>query len=76
VVRQVLRHHLRNPDSPLRYITTDMIDMADYGENAKYSLFDQNVAIATWIRKTWDELVAAEGKASSHSTNTQKRNSQ
>ena len=57
VVRQVLRHHLREPSSPLRYITTDMIDMADYGENAKYSLFEQNVAIATWIRDTWDKLV-------------------
>ncbi|MCW5663867.1 MAG: xylose isomerase [Piscinibacter sp.] len=60
VVRRMLRHHLRNLSSPLRYITTDMIDMADYGENAKYSLFEQNVAIATWIRSTWDELAAEE----------------
>ena len=58
VVRKILRHHISTPTSPLKYITTDMIDMADYGENAKYSLFDQNVAIAEWIRSTWDELVA------------------
>jgi len=57
VVRRMLRHHHLNPSSPLRYITTDMIDMADYGENAKYSLFEQNVAIAEWIRSTWDEIV-------------------
>ncbi|MCC7066625.1 MAG: xylose isomerase [Planctomycetes bacterium] len=60
VVRRMLRHHLCNASSPLRYITTDMIDMADYGENAKYSLFEQNVAIATWIRRTWDEMVDQE----------------
>jgi len=69
----MLRHHLLNPSSPLRYITTDMIDMADYGENAKYSLFDQNVAIATWIRRTWDEMVqevAAKG-ASGRDSNSE-----
>ena len=58
VVRKMFRHHLQTPNSPLRYLTTDMIDMADYGENAKYSLFDQNVAIAKWMRATWDELAA------------------
>jgi len=62
VVRQAFRHHLRTPNSPLRYITTDMIDMADYGENAKYSLFEQNVAIAKWLRTTWDEVVAEAGQ--------------
>lgn len=56
VVRRVLRHHHRTPGSPLRYVTADMIDMPDYGENAKYSLFDQNVAIAHWIRATWEEI--------------------
>jgi hypothetical protein len=50
VVRKALRHHLSGKASPLKYITTEMIDMPDYGENAKYSLFEQNVAIATWIR--------------------------
>lgn len=50
VVRRALRRHAANPDSVLNYITTDMIDMPDYGENAKYSLFEQNVAIAEWVR--------------------------
>ncbi len=57
VVRKVFRHHLATPSSPLKYLTTDMIDMADYGENAKYSLFDQNVALAIWLRETWDQTV-------------------
>jgi hypothetical protein len=50
VVRKALRHHLADPGSRLKYITTEMIDMPDYGENARYSLFDNNVAIAQWIR--------------------------
>lgn len=58
VVRRMFRHHRDTPDSPLRYLTTDMIDMADYGENARYSLFDQNVAIAHWLRATWADVMA------------------
>lgn len=50
VVRKVLRHHLSDAGSQLRYITTEMIDMPDYGENARYSLFEHNVEVARWIR--------------------------
>jgi hypothetical protein len=57
VVRRVLRHHLSNPKSSrLRWITTDMIDMADYGGGVNYSLIEQNIAIAEWIRKTYDQI--------------------
>ena len=57
VVRRVLRHHFANPrESRLRWITTDMIDMADYGGGVNYSLIEQNIAIAQWIRDTWREL--------------------
>ena len=55
-IRLALRYHLRHPDSPLRYITTDMIDMPDYGGGARYSLFEQNVAIAEWFRRTAAEI--------------------
>ncbi|TFL15626.1 xylose isomerase [Pusillimonas caeni] len=58
VVRRLLRHHRDTPGSPLRYITTDMIDMADYGGGVKYSLFEQNVAIAEWFRETWAQIQA------------------
>jgi hypothetical protein len=57
IVRRVLRHHLQTPSSPLKYITTDMIDMPDYGGGVKYSLFEQNVAIAQWFRDTWEAMV-------------------
>ena len=56
IVRRVLRYHRDHPNSPLRWISTDMIDLPDYGGGVKYSLFDQNVAMAHWIRRTWDAL--------------------
>ncbi len=61
VVRRVLRHHRDHPSSPLRWISADMIDLVDYGGGVKYSLFDQNVAIAAWIRETWQEIKAEKG---------------
>ena len=56
VVRRVLRRHRDAPSSRLRWITTDMLDMADYGGGVKYSLWEHNVAMARWIRDTWSEL--------------------
>lgn len=58
IVRRALHHHYRTPGSPLRYITTDMIDMPDYGGGTKYSLFEQNVAIARWFRETAAQIRA------------------
>ncbi|VTU30408.1 xylose isomerase [Variovorax sp. PBL-E5] len=57
-IRKVLRHHVRNPASPLKYLTTEMINLPDYGLNARYDLFEQNVAAARFIRSAWDEAVA------------------
>lgn len=63
VVRRMFRHHHGTPDSPLRWMTTDMIDMADYGGGVGYSLFDQNVAIAEWVRNTWNEIAMSSSVA-------------
>lgn len=57
VVRKVLRYHRDHADSRLRYVTTELIDLPDYGENAGYSLFEQSVALAAWIRSTWERIV-------------------
>jgi hypothetical protein len=57
-IRKVLRHHLSGAPSPLRFITTEMINLPDYGEGARYSLFEHNVACARWIRETWTEMKA------------------
>lgn len=55
VVRKVLDHHRTSSASPLQWITTDIIDMPDYGGGVGYSLFEQNVAIADWIRSVWKD---------------------
>jgi hypothetical protein len=57
VVRQVFQYHHNTANSPLRWLTTDMIDLPDYGGGVSYSLFEKNVAIAQWIRQTWNEIV-------------------
>lgn len=56
VVRKVLRAHLDNPISRLRYVTTEIIDLPDYGDGARYSLFEHSVALAQWIRDTEAQL--------------------
>ena len=56
VVRKVLRFHRDNPASRLRYLTTEYIDLPDYGEGVRYSLFDQSVALAQWIRDSWTSV--------------------
>lgn len=57
-IRRVLRYHITHPESPLRFITTEMINLPDYGLGAKYDLFEQNVEAARFIRATWKETVA------------------
>lgn len=56
-LRKALAHHL-NPASRLRCVTTEMIDMPDYGMGAKYDLFEQNVEAAKFVRKTWQRAQA------------------
>ena len=57
VVRKVLIHHAKTPDSGLRAITTEMINLPDYAHNARFSLIGQNAAIGRFVRTTWAELV-------------------
>lgn len=59
VVRKVLRHHHGHADSPLRWITTEMINLPDYAHNARFSLIGQNAAIAAYLRRSWDEIAVA-----------------
>jgi hypothetical protein len=56
VVRKVLAHHHAQPDSRLRAITTEMINLPDYAHNARFSLIGQNAAIARFVRETWAGL--------------------
>ena len=56
VVRKVLRYHKADPKKRLSYITTEMINLPDYGHNAKFSLIDQNAAAARFVRECWAEI--------------------
>lgn len=58
VVRKVLGYHKADAQKRLKYITTEMINLPDYGHNAKYSLIGQNAAIAQFVRDTWAEIDA------------------
>ena len=63
VFRQLFRYHARNSSSSLATVSTEFIPFPDYGGGAKYSLFEQNVACAAWLRRTWLEEERAAIKA-------------
>ena len=50
VIIKMLKYHFEN-NSPLECISTEFIPATDYGEDNTYSLFDNAVACANWIRK-------------------------
>ena len=58
VVRQLMKYHANNADSRLGQISTEFISNFDYGEGCKYSLFDQAQACTSWMRSTWDKILA------------------
>ena len=49
VIRKMIRYHYKN-DSHLECISTEFIPWTDYGENNTYSLLDNAVGCAQWIR--------------------------
>ncbi|MEC7489826.1 MAG: xylose isomerase [Pseudomonadota bacterium] len=56
VVRKVLKYHAADPERRLDFVTTEMINLPDYGHNAKFSLIGQNAAIAQFVRDTWEQI--------------------
>ncbi len=59
VLRHLMAYHASHDDSPLTTISTEFIPFPDYGGGAKYSIFENSVACAEWLRETW----AAAGQA-------------
>ena len=51
VIRQLARYHGSSPASPLQLVSTEFIPFTDYGQGAHYSLLDNSVACARWIRR-------------------------
>ena len=56
VVTSLINYHYSNQQSPLRQITTEFITPTDYGGGFKYSVFENNVACAKWIKKSIKEI--------------------
>lgn len=54
IVRQLLDYHHLFKKSPLRLISTEFIPATDYGEGNRYSLFNNSVACANWIKSEID----------------------
>lgn len=59
VVRDLMRFHATSDASRLGQISTEFIPNFDYGENARYSLFEQSIACAEWMRTTWIDVNAS-----------------
>src|SRR3990172_7161849 len=57
-LRKALSYHLTHGESPLRYVSTEMINMLDYGMNARYNHFEHNLACGRWIKATWQQMKA------------------
>jgi hypothetical protein len=57
VVRQLVAYHRTCEASPLRSISTEFIPFTDYGEGSSYSLLENSIACARWIRDLADGLV-------------------
>ena len=49
IIKKMIKYHFEK-DSQLECISTEFIPATDYGEGSTYSLFDNSVACANWIR--------------------------
>ena len=56
VIRQLMRYHASHSESTLKTISTEFIPNPDYGGGAKYSIFENSVACAKWLKETWNEI--------------------
>jgi hypothetical protein len=57
VVRRLFRFHATNMWSCLGQISTEFISRPDYGSGCRYSMFEQGVACAQWLRALWRDMV-------------------
>ena len=60
VLRRLLADHAGREDGPLEMISTEFIPPTDYGAGGGYSIFDNSVACARWLREAWAEATAAQ----------------
>ena len=59
-VRDLLRHMHAQAHKAPQQISCEFIPFADYGGGARYSIWNNNLACATWLRQEWAALQAAD----------------
>lgn len=59
VVRRLFRFHALQPNSPLGHVSTEFISRPDYGAGCHYSMFEQGMACARWLRVLWRDTLAS-----------------
>jgi hypothetical protein len=57
VLRELFAHHAANEASPLAMVSCEFIPGIDYGAGHGYSIFENNVACARWLRAEWAEAI-------------------
>ncbi len=57
-VRHLLGHHAADREGHLGQISTEFIPGPDYGMGCRYSLFEQTIACAQWMRGAWAQAQA------------------
>ncbi|MFZ9415093.1 MAG: hypothetical protein ACO3DJ_16610 [Alphaproteobacteria bacterium] len=59
VLRDLFAYHATHAQSPIRQVSCEHIPAIDYGAGHKYSIFENNVACARWMREEWGKALAA-----------------
>ncbi|MBU9614403.1 xylose isomerase [Burkholderia multivorans] len=69
-LRALLQSQVHARPAQVEQISCEFIPFPDYGGGARYSIFDNNVACAQWLRDTWHALAATpadtHGDAAAH----------
>jgi hypothetical protein len=55
-MRSLLNHHATHGHREVLCISTEILPFADYGAGVRYSLFEDSIACARWLRTTWNEV--------------------
>lgn len=65
-VQDLLAYMHAHPEQAPRQISCEFIPFADYGGGARYSIWDNNLACAQWLRQEWAALNPAPIDAAAH----------